>query len=148
VSDGYNFRNTEFGAVLGLTQLKRLDKFIETRRRSYEEFVRIMSSEKNKDNFYPIVYNKGNSCFCFPFICKTKETKLKLIEIFNKYKIEYRPVVGGNLLRQPYLKNYTISCKKQNLNVDLIHENGVYIGNNQFVSQKDMNLLENILGEL
>ena len=148
VSDGYNFRNTEFGAVLGLSQLKRLDKFILNRRKAYDEFVRIMSSQKNKDNFYPIVYNKGNSCFCFPFICKTKETKFKLIELFNKYKIEYRPVVGGNLLRQPYLNNYTISGKRKNLNVDIIHENGIYIGNNQFVSKKDMNLLEKILGEL
>lgn len=148
VSDGYNFRNTEFGAVLGLSQLKRLDAFIETRRKTYRRFVDIMSSKKNRDNFYPIVYNKGNSCFCFPFICKTKEIKSKLISILNKYKIEYRPVVGGNLLRQPYLKNYSISCKRENLNVDIIHENGIYIGNNQFVSKTDMNLLETILGEL
>lgn len=148
VSDGYNFRNTEFGAVLGLSQLKRLDKFILNRRQAYDRFVKIMSSKKNKDNFYPIVYNKGNSCFCFPFICKTKETKVKLISLLNKYKIEYRPVVGGNLLRQPYLKDHTISGKTENLNVDIVHENGIYIGNNQFVSDKDMNLLEKILGEL
>jgi len=148
VSDGYNFRNTEFGAVLGISQLKRLDNFISIRRRAYDQFVMIMSSQKNKDNFYPIVYNRGNSCFCFPFICKTKETKLKLIELFNKYKIEYRPVVGGNLLRQPYLKKNVISGKRKNLNVDIIHENGIYIGNNQFVSKNDMDLLEKILGEL
>ena len=107
-----------------------------------------MSSPKNKDNFYPIVYNEGNSCFCFPFICKTKEIKSKLISLLNEYKIEYRPVVGGNLLRQPYLNVYGISGKTENLNVDIIHENGVYIGNNQFVSNKDMNLLETMLGEL
>jgi CDP-6-deoxy-D-xylo-4-hexulose-3-dehydrase len=107
-----------------------------------------MSSQKNRDNFYPIEYNEGNSCFCFPFICKTKEIKTKLISTLNKYKIEYRPVVGGNLLRQPYLKGYSISGKTENLNVDILHKNGIYIGNNQFVSNKDMNLLEKILGEL
>lgn len=148
VSDGYNFRNTEFGAVLGLSQLKRLDKFIDNRDKTYARFVEIMSSPKNEGNFYPVVYNEGNSCFCFPFICKTKEIKSSLISLLNKYKIEYRPVVGGNLLRQPYLKNYSISGKTENLNVDIIHENGIYIGNNQFVSNKDMDLLETILGEL
>lgn len=148
VSDGYNFRNTEFGAVLGLSQLKRLDKFIDNRDKTYARFVEIMSSSKNRGNFYPIVYNEGNSCFCFPFICKTKEIKSKLISLLDKYKIEYRPVVGGNLLRQPYLKNYSISGKTENINVDIIHENGIYIGNNQFVSNKDMDLLETILGEL
>lgn len=148
VSDGYNFRNTEFGAVLGLSQLKRLNKFISNRDKEYFRFVKIMSSQKNRDNFYLIEYNKGNSCFCFPFICKTKDIKTKLISLLNKYKIEYRPVVGGNLLRQPYLEGYSISGKADNLNVDIIHENGIYIGNNQFVSKKDMNLLEKILGEL
>ena len=107
-----------------------------------------MSSEKNRDNFYSIVYNEGNSSFCFPFICKTKEIKSALISLLNKYKIEYRPVVGGNLLRQPYLKNYSVCGKKENLNVDILHENGIYIGNNQFVTQTDMDLLEKILGEL
>ncbi len=145
VTDGYNFRNTELGAVLGLSQLKRLDKFIQNRRKSYSKFVEIINSN---DNFYPVVYNKGNSCFCFPFICKNKEIKKRMIELFQDYKIEYRPVVGGNLLRQPYLKDYMIMGKTGNLTVDLIHENGVYIGNNQFVSDKDMELLAKIIGEI
>lgn len=145
VSDGYNFRNTEFGAVLGLSQLKKLDKFIDNRRETYSMFVDMVS---NNSNFYPITYNFGNSCFCFPFICKNKKIKSKLISLFEKYKIEYRPVVGGNLLRQPYLNDYHVSEKTENLTADIIHENGVYIGNNQFVSDKDMRLLKNILEEL
>ena len=145
VSDGYNFRNTEFGAVLGLSQLKRLDKFIQNRRKYYDKYVEIVNVNYN---FYPIVYSSGNSCFCFPFICKTKEIKEKMIELFEKYKIEYRPVVGGNLLKQPYLKKYTITGKRKNFNADLIHENGVYIGNNQFVSNNDMKLLTKIIGEI
>ena len=145
VSDGYNFRNTEFGAVLGLSQLKRLDAFIQNRRKTYDKFVEIVNAN---DNFYPVVYNSGNSCFCFPFICKTKEIKEKMIQLFKKYKIEYRPVVGGNLLKQPYLKEYAIAGKRKNFNADLIHENGVYIGNNQFVSNNDMKLLAKIIGEI
>lgn len=144
VSDGYNFRNTELGAVLGLSQLKRLHKFIIKRRKNYDTFVKIINQNKN---FYPVTHNKGNSCFCFPFVCKNKEIKEKMIKLFEKYGVEYRPVVGGNLLKQPYLKNYTISGKNKDFTVDLIHENGVYIGNNQFVSDKDMKLLNKILGE-
>ena len=71
-----------------------------------------------------------------------------MIELFEKYKIEYRPVVGGNLLKQPYLKDYMIMGKSGNFNADLIHENGVYIGNNQFVCDKDMKLLVKIIGEI
>lgn len=145
VSDGYNFRNTELGAVLGNSQLKRLDSFISSRRKMYDRYVNIVNSN---ENFYPVKYHKGNSSFCFPFICKTKEIKNKLISLFEKYKIEYRPIVGGNLLRQPYLKEYKIESISDKHNVDILHYLGVYIGNNQFITDYDMDFLSNILKEL
>jgi CDP-6-deoxy-D-xylo-4-hexulose-3-dehydrase len=144
VSDGYNFRNTELSAVLGLCQLKRLEKFISIRRNNHKEFLKIVN---RNDNFYSVKENQGNSSFCFPFICKTKDIKDKLIDLFAQYGVEYRPIVGGNLLRQPYL-NYKIDSKEDNLVADLIHENGIYIGNNQFVNKKDLNLLKKIVGLL
>ena len=144
VSDGYNFRNTELAAVLGLCQLKRLEKFISIRRNNHKEFLKIVN---RNDNFYSVKENQGNSSFCFPFICKTKDIKDKLIDLFAQYGVEYRPIVGGNLLRQPYL-NYKIDSKEDNLVADLIHENGIYIGNNQFVNKKDLNLLKKIVGLL
>jgi len=144
VSDGYNFRNTELAAVLGLCQLKRLEKFISIRRNNHKEFLKIVNGN---DNFYSVKENQGNSSFCFPFICKTKDIKDKLIDLFAQYGVEYRPIVGGNLLRQPYL-NYKIDSKEDNLVADLIHENGIYIGNNQFVNKKDLNLLKKIVGLL
>lgn len=145
VTDGYNFRNTELAASLGLSQLKRLDQFIKIRRNNYFKFLGIVYSNKS---FYRIERNLGNSCFCFPFICKTKEIKQKLISLFNKYSIEYRPVVGGNLLKQPYMVNYSVECPSENLNVDIIHENGIYIGNSQFVGEQNIILLKNILEEV
>jgi len=144
VTDGYNFRNTELAAVLGLSQLKRLNKFIEIRRDNYFKFLGVVYENQN---FYPLQPSLGNSCFCFPFICKTKEIKNKLIKLLEIHNIEYRPVVGGNLLRQPYL-NYEIECKEGNLNVNVLHENGVYIGNNQFVGKTEMNILKKIVGEI
>ena len=79
VSDGYNFRNTELAAVLGLCQLKRLEKFISIRRNNHKEFLKIVNGN---DNFYSGKENQGNSSFCFPFICKTKDIKDKLIDLF------------------------------------------------------------------
>jgi len=145
VTAGYNFRNTELGAVLGLSQLKRLDSFIDIRRKNFARFMEIM---ENTNKFHLPRYDKGNSSFCFPLIAKNRETRDKLIDLFNKHSVEYRPVVGGNLLRQPYMKGHTIACKRGPYNADIIHDNGVYIGNNQFVNEKNMKTLEKILGEL
>lgn len=142
VTDGYNFRNTEIGAVLGLSQLKRLDSYIETRRRNHEMFVKIMHN--HTDKFHEVFNNEGNSSFCFPFIAKETKYKNILLDKFKQNGIEYRPVVGGNLLQQPYLRNYKARVPK----ADILHKNGIYIGNNQFVTEKDMRWLENILGEI
>ena len=144
VTDGYNFRNTELAAVLGMSQLKRLDKFIEIRRRNYEIFIS-MINENSK--FYSMKYHQGNSCFCLPFICKNREVKDKLISLLEENKIEYRPVVGGNLLKQPYL-DYKIDSNVGVLNVNIIHENGIYIGNSQFVTKKDMDKLQKIISQI
>lgn len=140
VTDGYNFRNTEIGAVLGLRQLERLNDFIRIRRLRYKDYVAIINKS---DKFYSAQEHRGNSSFCFPFVAKRKSTKFELIEKFKQNNIEYRPIVGGNLLRQPYLNN-----TEKMPNADILHENGVYIGNNQFVTEKDMQLLDKIIGEL
>jgi CDP-6-deoxy-D-xylo-4-hexulose-3-dehydrase len=144
---GYNFRNTELGAVLGLSQLKKLDGFITQRQKNYSTFIENMRIH-DADTFY--LPGEGyaeecNSSFCFPLIAKQKETKVRLLQKLTEHKIEYRPVVGGNLLRQPYLSKYnTIACP----NADIVHENGIYIGNNQFVGKKELDLLEQIIRSL
>lgn len=146
VTDGYNFRNNELSAVLGRSQLQRLDSFIAIRKQNYDRFFQMHAPVQ--DMFYPLTYQENNSCFCFPLIAKSKRIKDLLIEQLDYYKIEHRPVVGGNLLKQPFLVNNT----KINLpicpNADIIHDYGIYVGNNQFVGKAEMDLLEHVLGSL
>lgn len=143
MTDGYNFRNHEICAVLGSSQLKRIDSMICKRRENYKQFCYFMN--KNSDKFYPPEYHKGNSSFCFPIICKNTDKIQKIKQIFDKNKIEYRPIVSGNLLRHPAFKNYKLCTNKEKLNVEIIHNNGVYIGNNHFVTKNQMNFLQDII---
>jgi CDP-4-dehydro-6-deoxyglucose reductase, E1 len=143
ITDGYNFRNHEFGAVLGISQLNRLDNMISIRKRNYKRFTEILL--KYPELFYQMKYDETNSSFCLPFICKNKSIMIKMKEIFTKFGIEYRPVVSGNLLRQPFLKNYSLDNDKKISTADIINDQGVYIGNNHFITDKDMDFLESIL---
>jgi CDP-6-deoxy-D-xylo-4-hexulose-3-dehydrase len=68
--------------------------------------------------------------------------------IFKDKGIEYRPVVAGNLLSQPFLKKYKMETTKETPNAQIIHNNGVYIGNNHFVTGNDMNFLSNIIKDI
>jgi CDP-6-deoxy-D-xylo-4-hexulose-3-dehydrase len=146
ITDGYNFRNHELGAVLGLSQLKRLDKYIEIRNKNYINFINLV--KKYPDKFITPKYYPTCSNFCFPLICKTKEIADKLKKIFDNNQIEHRPIISGNLLKQPFLSNYSIESVNDNLTVDFIHNNGIYLGNNHFVGKKEIKLLSFIIDEL
>ena len=146
VTDGYNLRSTEINAVLGLTQLPRLDSFISIRRNNFARFVNIVAN--HPDKFYPIVWDPCNSNYSFPFICKTPELMKTIKKLFTDAGIEHRPLVGGNLLQQPFLKQHYFDVPKNDYNVDLINDNGFYIGNSQFVTKHHLDYLENLLDNI
>lgn len=146
MTDGYNFRSSEINAVLGLSQLPRLDQYVEQRRENFRLFVQII--EANQDKFYPVKWQEGNSNFAFPFICRTPEITTKMKLAFEAYGVEHRPIVGGNLLRQPFLKGYKFGTPRKNATVDLLNDNGVYIGNSHFVTERDMIWLDHLVGSI
>ena len=129
VTDGYNFRNTEFGAVIGLSQLPRLDDMIKRRIEICDKYVTIL--KKYGDTFH-IPNFEGNSSFTLPFILKDKTIKPKLQEYFEENGIETRPLCSGNLLRQPFLQKYKLNV--DNPKVDYLHFHGFFIGNNHLIT--------------
>jgi CDP-6-deoxy-D-xylo-4-hexulose-3-dehydrase len=131
-TDGYNFRSTEINAILGMQQLPRLNGFIDTRKKNFSIFVDLL--DEYKDLFYPLVDQKGNSNYAFPFVCKNPNIKHKLMQLFDANKIENRPIVSGNLLKQPFLKGYDFAIKSKSYNADVLNDNGLYIGNSQFIN--------------
>ena len=142
LTDGYNFRNTEFNAVLGLNQLGKIDRFIEIRNNNYERFLKICEPYE-KDLI--LFRNSGISSFVLPFLFRRKGIIKDFLKVLSANGIESRPIISGNLLVQPFLKQY---YKPNDFpNADLLHSNGCYIGNNQFVNDDRLNRIEQILGE-
>ena len=136
LTDGYNFRNTEMGAVLGLSQLKRLDASIAIRRENYKYFCERLT--EFSDYVHVPCDSSLNSSFVFPLVCKSPELMKKLKAKFETRGIENRPIVSGNLLRQPFLKGFKAGPLP---NADVVNDNGVYIGNSQFVTLDMVNTL-------
>lgn len=110
VTDGYNFRNNELSAVLGIQQLKKLDWIIKIRNKNYADYHNLI--KKYPDLFHVPKFEKNMSSFTLPFVCKNKLVYDLLINKFKENYIEYRPLVAGNLLRQPFLKNYKFEYEK------------------------------------
>ena len=123
---GYNMRSSEINAVLGLTQLPRLDYAIKKRK----ENLKIWLENLNPSIYFTDFDCSGNSSFALPLIWKG-DIKDKICKILEDEKVEYRlgTAGGGNQARQPYLENYEFKTVG-NLNTsNLIHGYGLYIGN-------------------
>jgi CDP-6-deoxy-D-xylo-4-hexulose-3-dehydrase len=145
---GYNLRNTEIGAVLGISQLKRLNNNIKLRNRNLKLFI------KNLDGnfFYKDFLFAGCSNYAFNVLLKQKNTKIfnKILKNMDKNGIEYRigSAGGGNQLRQPYVKRL-IRLKNFNnfKNVEHVHFYGFYIGNYPDLTIKDIMFITKVLNE-
>ena len=146
MTDGFNFRNNELGAVLGKSQLKRLDHMIERRVENYIEWHDIMSHHEDKFLVPNINYDSSN--FAFPFIARSNEIYEKLVCALMEYNVEFRPIVSGNLLRQPFLRDRGYGRAEDFPNAEILHERGLYIGNSHFVGEYNLSLLVEVLDSL
>lgn len=138
---GFNVRNTELNAVVGCSQLTRLDNYIDIRNNNYRVFLSIC--EKYLQHLM-ILDPPGRSSYALPFLFRDYERKQKFMEYMRAAGIESRPLVSGNLLRQPFLQGYLDGADYPN--ADFLHTNAFYIGNNQFVNEQRLDCLENLMG--
>ncbi len=145
----YNFRNTEISAVIGINQLKRLDKNNKKRVKNFNTYLSFLDSKKYRTDFDL----KGSCNYAFPLILKKPNIQVrnKLESILKKNKVEFRRgnAGGGNQLRQPYIKEYVknINLKKFK-HVEHIHFFGYYIGNYPSLTYKKIKKLCSILNSI
>ena len=145
----FNFRNTEIGAVIGLNQLKQLNKNNSIRSKNFKLFLKLIDGKKYWKNFDI----EGNSNYAFPIILRTKNIKKRdLFEKKLKEKgIEFRRgnAGGGNQLRQPYLKKFSKNLNlRKYKNVEHIHFFGYYIGNYPVLKKTKIMAIVNILNNI
>jgi|TARA_Y100000296_G_scaffold63998_1_gene74710 CDP-6-deoxy-D-xylo-4-hexulose-3-dehydrase len=125
---GYNMRNQEINAVLGLEQLKRLDYNIWNRQDNFRLWISCLDPIKYQTNFE----EEGSSNFSLPLIIHDSDKQLfeKVCVLLDDEDVEYRigTAGGGNQARQPYLEKYEYRTHDLT-NVNYIHDFGLYIGN-------------------
>lgn len=139
---GYNFRSNELHAVLGNSQLKRLDEFIMRRSSNFEYFNSLLN-----EHFFTEFDMNGQSNYAFIIILKNPNDGLfnKIIRVLNENKIEFRRGLsgGGNQLRQPYWSKAMDPTKFPV--TEHIHNYSFYIGNYPDLSKTKIKELCEIL---
>jgi len=126
----YNVRNTEIGAVLGRSQLKRLDQNNIKRQKNFELFIKNLDPQKYRTDFDL----EGSCNYAFNLVLKEADPEFREIveTALKEAGVEFRrgSSGGGNQLRQPYLKGFLPKKEFEKYpEVEHIHFFGYYIGN-------------------
>ena len=127
--DGFNVRNTDFHALLGVRQLERLDDCIEHRNKNYDAFVENLDPDKYKTDFV----REGCSNFALPIFVKDGDTE-RVKEKMCELGIEYRPCVAGNLFQHPFMQE--VEQFRFEESAQQVHEKCMYVGNHKDVTPK------------
>ena len=126
----YNVRSTEINAVMGRSQIKRLNENNKLRSENLTLFLENLDPTKYQTDFA----TAGSCNYAFTLVLKRPDTVFssKVMKTLREHGVEYRRGAsgGGNQLRQPYLKRLLGDADlKQFPNVEHVHFYGFYIGN-------------------
>jgi CDP-6-deoxy-D-xylo-4-hexulose-3-dehydrase len=127
---GFNVRSTEINAVIGRSQLRRLDANNERRR----ENLRVFLSHLDSERYFTEFDTEGSCNYAFTLVLREADDGLRdrVAAALAEHGVEYRRGTsgGGNQLRQPYLRDRVAPEALQRFpRVDHVHFYGFYIGN-------------------
>ena len=142
---GYNFRPTEITGFLGLYQLQFLDYNISKRQTNYSLIEEII---KQNDDLILLKHDHINllSTFAIPVVCKTKQLRDKYLSQFSGAGIEIRPMIAGNMQKQPFYKKYVTNLSDLP-NTDFLHDNSFYCGNYPELTINDLETIKSAISK-
>ena len=126
----YNVRSTELNAVIGRSQLGRLDENNKLRTRNLKLFLENLDSARFQTDFEL----EGSSNYAFTLVLREPNDVLcqNVTSALKHHGIEFRRGLsgGGSQVRQPYLRKIVgANAWKEFPKVDHVHFYGFYLGN-------------------
>ncbi len=135
----YNVRPTEITGFLGNIQVQYWDELVTKRAQNFERFN--ASIQANNDCIpLRIEHMSLVSNFAMPVIGKTQELFVKYRDQFVSNQIEIRPIIAGDITRQPFYKKY-VTPGRVCPNAGFLHQNGFYFANNPELTDEEVTFL-------
>jgi CDP-4-dehydro-6-deoxyglucose reductase, E1 len=140
---GFNVRSTDINGFIGNLQLNYWDEIVDKR---HKNFIAINNVIEANDELISIECNNMEivSSFAIPVIAKNKSILKKYTKLFNNSGVEIRPMVAGNMSKQPFYRKY-ISNPGVQKNADFVHNHSFYFGNHADLSTEEIEKLLSLL---
>lgn len=144
---GYNFRMTEVNAAIGLCQLPKLAGIVDKRRQVFSAYLEalchIPSLRFQKEN-----ENGKSSCFGFAMILEGAPFSVtQLRQYLETRGIETRPIICGNIAKQPVMAKYEHRVFGTLSNATDVMQNGFSIGCHQDITKADVDHVAKTMDE-
>jgi CDP-6-deoxy-D-xylo-4-hexulose-3-dehydrase len=127
---GYNLKITDMQAAVGVAQLDRLDGFIAARRRNFDTLTELLKPLEDVLILPEATPNSEPSWFGYPITLRADApvSRDDLIKYLDSQRIGTRLLFGGNLIRQPYMKNRNFRVSGELTNANIVTERTFWIG--------------------
>jgi len=140
---GYNFQSTEMNSAFGLEQLKKLEKFTESRINNYKKLIDFFSKY---ERFFilPKQSERVKTCWlAFPLTVKSDApfTRSKITTFLEKNDIQTRAAFSGNILRHPAFKGCNEQSPEDFPLADKVMRNSFLIGCHHGLTTEEMNYM-------
>ena len=138
---GFNMRSTDLQAYLGILQIKKLQKILESRAKNYKLYRNLLSEKFWK----PVNGSNGDfvSNFSYPVITPVRQL---IIDELSAQNIATRPLISGSMENQPFWKKR--ENKKLNLkNANVVDAQGMYLPNNHQITVEEIERICSIVNQ-
>jgi CDP-6-deoxy-D-xylo-4-hexulose-3-dehydrase len=126
---GYNLKATDMQAALGVTQLAKLDFFIQRRKENYNYLHNALSKIEGI-SIAKASPHSDPSWFGFPITLDPKHpvNREELLRFLDSRKIGTRLLFAGNILKQPAYKDVEFRVVGDLTNTDIVMRRSFWVG--------------------
>ena len=138
IDHGYNVRPTEIQGAFGIHQIPKLGQFVERRR----ENAAALNTALAQYSEYLQLFEESDRAYCswfaYPMLVREDApfTRDQLQSHLEEHNIETRPILAGNLARQPVIEKIDCRISGDLSGAEYIHDNGLFIGNNHRLTEE------------
>jgi CDP-4-dehydro-6-deoxyglucose reductase, E1 len=126
---GYNLKATDMQAAIGLSQLAKIDRFVQARKDNFDYLTSRLSGIEGL--ILPVATpNSDPSWFGFPITLDPEHPvdRTKFMQFLDERKIGFRQLFAGNLVKQPAYRNVDFRIVGDLTNTDIVMNRTFWVG--------------------